>query len=166
MIRPYGNRILIHRLPPPEQSHSGIILADSKTTLEGHCSCRHPPDSHGFEGCRIEDCRCEMALNQTFYDGREWPLIGEVLGIGQGARNKRGDRIPIEDLSVGDLVQFSRRVSPATSTLLVWDEREVGPDTFIIDYHQCLAGMRREGDSYRIWPLGTNVMIRRAAFGN
>src|SRR5258708_5096193 len=120
VIRPYGNRILIRRLPPPEQSIGGIYIL-----------------------------------------GREHPLIGEVLAIGIGIRSKRGNRIPITDLEVDDLVQFTRKVSRDTSTLMVWDEREVGKDTFIIDYHQCFAGMRREGENYRVWPLGEHVMIRR-----
>jgi len=38
---------------------------------------------------------------------KEKPQEGEVLAVGPGARNEKGDRVPI-DLAVGDKVIFSK----------------------------------------------------------
>lgn len=112
MIRPHGKRLLVKRLPLPEQTESGLYIL-----------------------------------------GREYPLCGEVLAIGNGVESPQ--------VRVGDMVQFRRKALEAGSHDLL-DSREVERDTFILDYENCLVGMRREGDSYKVWCLNDVVMVRQA----
>ena len=84
--------------------------------------------------------------------GREYPLVGEVLAVGSG--------IADPDLRVGDMVQFRRKAVEKGSHDLL-DTREVGPDTFILDYENCLCGMRRKDESYEVWCLSDVVMVQQ-----
>lgn len=94
----------------------------------------------------------ETTASGLFLLGREYPLVGEVLAVGNGARGKNGQRKPIADLEAGDMVQFRRETK--------MDTREVADDTFILDYDACLMGIRREGEQYRTWAVGNHVLVR------
>ena len=120
MLRPLGARVLIKRLPLPDETPGGIILG----------------------GAYLHDAQSDDPDVFRTYDAREYPLIAEVLAVGPKVR----------DLEVGDMVQFQRRHEDEHDHL---EGREVEQDTFIINYDHCLLGMRKEGDSYRVWPLAS-----------
>src|SRR5208282_623031 len=98
----------------------------------------------------------EMTASGIYLLGREFPSTGTVLAIGAGRKSKTGDHLPITDIEVGDRVTF--RWPDA-----YLDTREVGPDTFILDYDICTAGMRTVEGKLHIWPLGGWLFVREAA---
>jgi co-chaperonin GroES (HSP10) len=73
------------------------------------------------------------------YDPREYPVVGEVLAI--------GSKVPVRDeLSIGDRVVFRWRDAHL-------DTREIAPDTFLLDYDCCDAGIREVDGKMYVWPL-------------
>ncbi len=73
------------------------------------------------------------------YDAREHPTIADVLAI--------GSKVPARDeLEVGDRVLYRWRDAHL-------DVREVAPDTFILDYDCCDAGIREVDGKMYVWPL-------------
>ncbi len=86
--------------------------------------------------------------------GREYPACGEVLALGTGIR-KKSQRLPIPDIEIGDKVTFQWRDA-------FLDTRQVAPDTFILDYEICQAGMREVGGKMMVWPLGKWMMVSRS----
>lgn len=87
--------------------------------------------------------------------GREHPCCGVVLAIGTGIR-KKSRRLPILDIEVGDKVTFQWRDA-------FLDTRQVAPDTFILDYEICQAGMREVDGKMMVWPLNKYVFVKRPA---
>lgn len=99
MIRPLGNRLLIHRLSTPEESRGGLTIL-----------------------------------------GRELPTIGIVIAVGNGPRSGHfglGDRVPIDDVAIGDEVSFDKW-APESRSIYSLDN-----DLFIIDYDSCFLRIRR-----------------------
>lgn len=97
----------------------------------------------------------ETTQSGLYILGREFPACGEVLAIGTGIR-KKSRRLPIPDLEVGDKVTFQWRDA-------FLDTRQVAPDTFILDYEICQAGMREVDGKMMIWPLHGFMFVRRPA---
>lgn len=76
MIRMLGNRLLIAPCRNSELSQGGVYTGKAKTTF--------------------------IRQNAT----NEQVCQGTVVAVGNGARNKRGKRVPV-DVSVGETVMFS-----------------------------------------------------------
>jgi len=76
MIRPMKDRILVKPIKNPETSEGGIFIGQATTTF-------------------VAD-----------KDKAEQVTMGEIIAIGPGKRNKRGQVIPI-DAKCGDVVTFS-----------------------------------------------------------
>lgn len=89
-----------------------------------------------------------------FILGREYPTIGVVQAIGNGARNPSTlQRQAITDVAVGDYVWYERKSL---------DTREINPGTFILDYDLCNAAARRGVDGkFHLWPLKGKVLVKR-----
>ena len=116
MIKPLGNRLLVKRLPLPDRTESGIWLGGA-----------YLPNADRDDG------------SYRIYDSREYPTIGEVLGV--------GSKVPACDgLEVGDRVLFRWRDANL-------DTREIEKDTFILDYDCCDAGIREVDGRMHVWPL-------------
>ena len=98
-----------------------------------------------------------MTQSGLYIRGREFPQIATVLALGNGRRNSHGERIPIRDLQVGDMVKFQTDNPDGTFKLgsFIDDER------LILDYEQCQLGMRMVDGKMRIWPLERWCVVRR-----
>jgi len=73
--------------------------------------------------------------------GRELPTIGTVVAIGNGPRSGQfglGDRVPIDDISVGDEVSFDKWSTESRNVY------SLGEDMFILDYDSCFLRIRRD----------------------
>lgn len=66
--------------------------------------------------------------------GREIPAHGTVVAIGPGPRNRLGDRIPIDDIAVGDDVTFDKWAAEA---------RSFKGGLLILHYDECFLRLRR-----------------------
>ena len=81
----------------------------------------------------------EESKGGLFILGREYPTIGVVLAVGNGPRQGRfglGERMPIDDIEVGDEVTFDKWASEA---------KQFGPenDLIILDYDSCFLRIRK-----------------------
>lgn len=72
--------------------------------------------------------------------GREKPNMGIVIAIGNGPRSGKhgiGERIPIDDIEVGDEVTFDKWAGEASKAPSELDE-----DLLIMEYDQCFLRVR------------------------
>lgn len=65
--------------------------------------------------------------------GREVPAHGTVLAVGPGPRNRDGDRIPIDDIAVGDDVTFDKWAAEA---------RTFEGNLLVLHYDECFLRLR------------------------
>lgn len=76
----------------------------------------------------------EESKGGLFVIGREVPAHGVVVAVGSGPRNRLGDRVPIDDIAVGDEVTFDKWAAEA---------RTFESNLLILSYDECFLRLRK-----------------------